>query len=251
MPLSEALQFILKDWLGRWPSLYIGLLRLKRRGHWSRDWLVNPSSPVVIEGFPRCGNSFAHSAFRRANPEVGPIATHVHHEAQVILACRWQRPCLVLVREPAPAVISLGALTVADALSHGRPAPGRLPWHGYLNAYNRFYRTLLPYRKSLVIAPFEVATRRIDACVQALNDRFGTHFTLPSPDRQTQDAIFSEAGHHLSPNRERDRIKQELAEQLQADPHNHDRLAACRETYETFRENALALPDASSPTDQA
>lgn len=225
--------------MGRHPGLYIGLLRLKRRNHWSRDWLVRPDSPVVIEGFPRSGNSFAHSAFRRANPEVQPIATHVHHEAQVVLACRWQRPCLVLIREPAAAVISLGALGVADALSHGRRAPTRLPWRSYLRAYERFYRTLLPWRHAMVIATFETVTTRIDACVEALNERFGTGFSPPPTDAGTRDRIFSEAGHHLSPNRNRDRIKQQLAEAFHADPGCRDLLETCRRTWQTFSADAL------------
>ena len=70
---------------------------------------VTPDKLVVIEGFPRSGNSFARRAFIMAQDEtfdVTRIAHHLHVPAQVIRAARWRIPTLVLIRRPKDAVLS-------------------------------------------------------------------------------------------------------------------------------------------------
>ena len=104
-------------WLEKWlqilagghPAVFFNLYRLLRpRQDLSRA--VTPDKLVVIEGFPRSGNSFARRAFIMAqgeNFDVARIAHHLHVPAQVIRAARWRIPTLVLLRRPKDAVLSL------------------------------------------------------------------------------------------------------------------------------------------------
>src|SRR5215204_2605761 len=104
-------------WLEKWlqihagghPTVFFSLYRLLRtRKDLTRA--VTPDKQVVIEGFPRSGNSFARRAFIMAQDEtfdVTRIAHHLHVPAQVIRAAQWQIPTLVLIRRPRDAVHSV------------------------------------------------------------------------------------------------------------------------------------------------
>src|ERR671920_2182155 len=101
-------------WLEKWlqihagshPTIFFSLYRLLRtRKDLTRA--VTPDTQLVIEGFPRSGNSFARRAFIMAQDEPqikNHIAHHLHVPAQVVQAARWQIPTLVLIRRPRDAV---------------------------------------------------------------------------------------------------------------------------------------------------
>jgi hypothetical protein len=103
-------------WLEKWlqihagshPTVYFSLYRLLRtRKDLTRA--VTPDTQVVIEGFPRSGNSFARRAFIMAQEEtfdVTRIAHHLHVPAQIVRAAQWRIPTLVLIRRPRDAVLS-------------------------------------------------------------------------------------------------------------------------------------------------
>ena len=89
-------------WLEKWlqihaggnPTVFFPLYRLLRtRKDLTRA--VTPDKQVVIEGFPRSGNSFARRAFIMAQDEtfdVTSIAHHLHVPAQIVRAAQWQIP---------------------------------------------------------------------------------------------------------------------------------------------------------------
>ena len=55
---------LLQRAVGGWPRLYIGLLRLRYRNKRFARRIVGPATDVVIEGFPRSGNSYCKSCVR-------------------------------------------------------------------------------------------------------------------------------------------------------------------------------------------
>src|SRR5918995_4482135 len=175
-------------WLEKWlqihagshPTVYFSLYRLLRtRKDLTRA--VTPDTQVVIEGFPRSGNSFARRAFIMAQEEtfdVTRIAHHLHVPAQIIRAARWRIPTLVLIRRPRDAVLSLA---IRDPISVDQA----------LKYYATFYETAEEYRDAYVLGLFEEVTRDFGQVIKRINDRFGTTFSLFRHDEENVSELFA------------------------------------------------------------
>jgi len=153
------------------PAAYYSMHRL--RGKYL-DVAVDRTTQLVIEGFPRSGNTFAVVAFQRAQRERINIAHHLHVPAQVIRAARWRMPSLVLIRNPTDTVISL-------VLRHPHLSVRRA-----LLYYASFYETVARYRKAYVLGTFEEVTSDYGAVIERINDKFGTGFV---PFKHSEDNV--------------------------------------------------------------
>lgn len=102
------------DLLEKNPRVYLSVMRLRYRRSPNYDRIISPQNDLVIEGFPRCANSFAVRAFRSCNDPANTlrIATHMHSPAQAIMGVHWKIPTLVLIRNPDQAVPSFPALAI-------------------------------------------------------------------------------------------------------------------------------------------
>jgi hypothetical protein len=158
------------------PSLYFAAHRVRGR---YLDVSVSRETQLVIEGFPRSGNTFAVVAFRKAQRREVNVAHHLHVPAQVIRAARWGIPCLVLVREPREAVTSL-------VLRHPEISPRRA-----LIYYASFYKALLGYRDAFVVGTFEEVTADYGAVIKKVNRKFGTDFVPFEHTRDNVRSVFS------------------------------------------------------------
>jgi hypothetical protein len=158
-------RFEVKTLLGPYPRLYLPIAHRGARGQ-----PVGPDTDVVIEGFPRSGNTFATAAFDVALDSMTSdrplIAHHIHAPSQVIAAARRGIPVLVVIRHPEDAVVSL---LIQQPHVTARQA---------LRAYRRFYRPLLPYRDRFVLARFEEVVRDFGAVIRRINERFGVTFPI-------------------------------------------------------------------------
>lgn len=67
--------------------------------------VVSRSSDIVIEGYPRSGNTFLVALMAMCYPEV-EVASHLHHEAHLARSLRLGIPAMVVVRDPVDAVAS-------------------------------------------------------------------------------------------------------------------------------------------------
>jgi hypothetical protein len=140
-----------------------------------RPW-VTRTTEIVIEGYPRSGNTFAVVAFRLAQSRKIEIAHHLHAAAQIKRAARLDVPAIVLVREPSEAILSL---MVRDPRASIRWA---------LRSYIRFYSAVVPYLAKTVVAPFATVTSDLASIIRMVNTRYGTAFKEFVP---TQDALNS------------------------------------------------------------
>jgi hypothetical protein len=175
-------------WLEKWlqihaggnPTVFFVLYRLLRtRKDLTRA--VTPDKRVVIEGFPRSGNSFARRAFIMAQDEtfdVTSIAHHLHVPAQVVRAAQWQIPTLVLIRRPKDAVLSL---VIRDPISVDQA----------LRYYISFYETSEKYRDAYVLGLFEEVTEDFGQVIERLNDKFGTTFSLFNHNEENVSKLFA------------------------------------------------------------
>lgn len=215
--------FQLKLYLDRQPKLYLALLKAQRIQHWSKKWIVTQDSHVVIEGFPRSGNSFALSAFQRSNPDCDRIATHVHMSSQIIVAAQYDLPTIALLREPIAAVSSLMALSIQIGdrqLEDKAQTVAQLS--RLLNYYTTFYNRVFAVREKVLFAPFEQVTQDFGAILHSANKRWKKNFAPFEHTPDAVDAIFKDAPVHLGPRSDRDAVKQaimSIAQTKELEPH--------------------------------
>jgi hypothetical protein len=140
-----------------------------------RPW-VRRTTEIVIEGYPRSGNTFAVVAFRLAQGREIEIAHHLHAAAQIKRAARLDVPAIVLIREPSEAILSVAV----------RDPHASMRWA--LRSYIRFYSTVVPYLEKTVVAPFATVTSDLASIIRMVNTRYGTAFKEFVP---TEDALNS------------------------------------------------------------
>lgn len=196
------------------PLLWRNIQLVRYRNSRLIGQIVSPSHHLVLEGFPRSGNSYSIRAFLHANGarRAWSIAHHFHKLPQVLLGRKWGRPMIVLMRNPDDAVLSLAAHTAMKAVSSLEDTAFQVRGFRILfEHWHHYYKTVHNLRDSVVLSDFETTTQRFDLVLQAANTRFNQDFAwdgLTSP--ATQRAIFQNGGTHLSPNQDRDAIKDEL-----------------------------------------
>jgi len=143
-----------------------------------RTTLARRDSAIVIEGFPRSGNTFSVAAFTVANGPRMHLGRHLHGAPHVLRAVRLGLPTVVLIRQPADAVASYlvrrPTLTPDDALRE----------------YCDFYRAAWPARRGFVVAPFDQVVRDFGEVVSAVNAQFGTTFVPYEPTEVNRTEAF-------------------------------------------------------------
>jgi hypothetical protein len=144
------------------PLLFYTLYRSLRSE--SRIRWVDRKTQLVIEGYPRSGNTFAVVAFQQAQRESVRIAHHLHAPAQVIRAERLQIPTIVLIREPADAVLS----QIVRRPDISAPLA--------LKSYLSFYETVAARCSAYVVGTFREVTREYGSVIERANAKFGTNF---------------------------------------------------------------------------
>jgi hypothetical protein len=143
---------------------------------------ITDDTELVIEGFPRCGNTFAFFAVKHAERLAGRevvVASHVHTPSQVRLAVGLRFPTLVVVRRPVDVVTSL--LIAAPHVSVSSA----------LREYIHHHRVLLPLRDRFVIGTFDQVVTDFGAVTERVNARFGTSFARFQPTDEHTDAVFA------------------------------------------------------------
>jgi hypothetical protein len=200
--------------LDKYPRLYLSLLRAKRRRHWSRAWVVSKNTEVVIEGFPRSANSFAREAFLTGQRRIRR-ATHVHSSAQVVQACRWKIPTLVLMRDPRGAVC--GDVAFGCELAERDPQHVRAgEINDSLRRYIAFYERVEPFHEGFMVGHFPEVTKDFGAVMRKFNEYFGTEFVVFE---HTEEAVqkITAMSFHVGPQANREAIKAVVHEKYEND----------------------------------
>lgn len=174
--LATRVRFRLRSLVSSYPSLFLPLMR-RRPAH--RGHIIDGDTEMVIEGYPRSGNTFAVAAFEFAQGRPVRIARHLHAPAHVIEGVRRGLPTLVVCREPVDAVTS-------QVIRH----PG-LNLADCLVAYMSFHRRLLPYRADIEVAPFDKVISDFGSVIEDVNRRYATNFRLFDHTPDTVEAVFA------------------------------------------------------------
>jgi len=159
--LLYRVRYDLRTLAGSYPALYIPIVRHMRS---SKERFIGPETELVIEGFPRSGNTFTQAAFEFAQHREVRTAHHLHAPAQVIEAVRHKVPTLIVIRPARNAVV---AWTMTDQ---------RLGLRQVLRGYLRYHRAIEPYAENCVMARFDQVTSDLGAVIRRVNGRFGTDF---------------------------------------------------------------------------
>lgn len=173
--LITRARFEARHQLSTYPSLFLPLMR-RRPSHQGK--VIDDETEIVIEGYPRSGNTFAVAAFEMAQARPVKIARHLHAPAQVISGIERRLPVMVVVRRPQDAVVS-------EVIRH----PG-LRLRQALRHYTSFHRQLHDCRPYLVVAPFEEVTTDFGIVIENVNERFGTGFATFAHTPENVEQVF-------------------------------------------------------------
>lgn len=147
----------LRRWVSTHPHLYIPLRRLR-----NASTVVTRDTDLLIEGFPRSGNTWTEALIREAGNDKLLLAHHSHAAAHVKQAMKIGVPSIILYRKPDDAVASLLALY-----------ENRIePQTGFVE-YIQFYAATLSLRGPLVrFYSFEDVTERAGETVADIAQAF-------------------------------------------------------------------------------
>ncbi len=142
--------------------------------------LVSAETDLVIEGFPRCANSFSIIAFESVQKKNLNIAHHLHSVSQLKAGIKYKIPVLILIREPLGAISSL--LTRDPKISVSQA----------IEEYIEFYGYVCRKMNSVVIADFKLITSNYCMVIEALNHRFSKNYDQYINDKANDELVFAE-----------------------------------------------------------
>ena len=228
-----------------YPEIYMPMARLKYPGSdtlapgrvlepgvSAPNGRVADDTEIVIEGFPRSGNTFSVYAFALAQGKPVRMAHHLHAPAQLIVAARQGIPAVLVIREPEGAVLSRAAARVT------RPVPASADLKRILRGYVRFHAALIPFASVLVIAPFPIVTSDFGAIVDRVNERYGTSYQRFDHTAENVQKVFAwidEGGRRARPAEQRTEAKAQLLAEFRSPD-----LARLRSSAETLYADFLS-----------
>lgn len=132
-----------------------------------RNVVVDPSTELVIEGYPRSANTYSVAVMWVSNGEDIKIAHHVHGSAQINKAVKLGIPAILLIRNPAD--------TVASLLMRCPYLSGR----DLLKNYIMFHRSLMGNINNIIIVDFETTVSSMDKVIEYINRKHNRSYFIP------------------------------------------------------------------------
>lgn len=142
--------------------------------------LVTRKTDLVIEGFPRSGNTFSEMATQLAQGDnMLSIASHLHMPAHVARAVRLKKPCLVVIHRPLQAIASMlvyynGNYSIRQAIRE----------------YIEFYEQTIPFRSKVMFATFKEIREDFGRIMELFNTFFDSHLILFDHTEQNEQRCF-------------------------------------------------------------
>lgn len=217
MKSAKNLNLLFGNWISKYPALFFPLITLfghKKKGR----KLIDRSTRIVIEGFPRSANTFAVQAFLLAqggNISINDCAHHVHKSAQLIRAVQWNIPAILLIRTP------------EDVIKSILIRQPKYDVKSLLTGYIYFHEPLVKLIDRIVIAPFDQVINEFGTIIEQVNDKYESDFKPFEHTDTNVQAIFNKieqlddvrtnerAELRMSrPNQSREKTKEELSHVL-------------------------------------
>jgi hypothetical protein len=154
-----------KQMVGRDPILLPLLLRLTPLGI-SRQ--ITAFTDLVVEGFPRSGNTYTTFALEDASGHSLEIASHVHQPSQIKFALARGVPTVMVIREPTAALAS-------HLVYDPQFTPAQVT-----REYCSYHWQLVPYVERVLICEFSEVTTDMASVIDRINHRYS--MTIPAFD---------------------------------------------------------------------
>jgi len=191
---------------------------------------------MVVQGFPRSGNTYLSIAISEYRNFEGSIFSHIHTPAIFFHAFRKNIPVVMPIRDPLSSIVSLIQLTGWDDLR-------------CIDHYKCYYRLSRPYAERLIILNFKDFTKNTPDAFKRISQHSGMEFR-DVPHEQIQAYCFEEidrrslaqSGEMVSnwihrPDETRSSKKDEVRARLER--LHGDALAECNEAYRYFLKKSL------------
>lgn len=215
-----------RAWL--WP---LKVQRIGRKVTIVRRELLKEKYDLIVDGFPRSGNSSIAAGLGIRHPELR-IRTHCHQAIHVIQAVKHHRKrAVVLLRHP------IGA--IPSAARHQK-------WSlfGATARYCAYYESLLPYLSDVLVVDFSLVEQRVIDGIAEISSRSGlrsVNGANPVTIENLRDAVLRLPwGHQDStsswPSVSRELLTQSLVSQFEA---NSDLLNRSLRAWTAIRDRSL------------
>jgi hypothetical protein len=196
---------------------------------------LTESTDLVIEGFPRSGNTFTTFAIQDASRYELTIASHVHQPSQIKLALGLGIPTVLVIRDPLSA---LASHLVYDQ---------RFSTSSVIGEYCSYHRQLVPYAERLFICEFDEVTSDISSVIDRINCRYSLQIPPFDDEPSNVKRILNliDWRHRLihpsldpvqsvaSPQSDRRELNEQMRREL-LDPRNAAQMAFAQELFEFF-----------------
>ena len=202
-----------------------------RRRHGTN--LFNPDLQLVIDGFPRSGNSYSGRMIGLSQGENFKFLSQCHCPPFLLAALKMGTPAALTLRQPEDSAVSWVILR-------------KLPMDVVLKLYIDFHRVLLRQRKKLLVLNFKTITGDFSLVLRMMNRRFGLKLDVPENIHATKEEAFSHIDSYYQqqpggydpmkvarPHPERDQMKEQVRQQLKS-PQNARIVAEALKLYEAF-----------------
>lgn len=128
----------------------------------SKKIIVSNQTDLVIEGFPRSGNTFIYAVFKLLSNNKISIARHKHEIGQLKKAIKLKKLNLVIIRNPTDSILSLIVrenVTFSFAIYY----------------YREYYKFLIANKNKLTFVSFDQFTSNTKAlCSQLISNSLGS-----------------------------------------------------------------------------
>ncbi|MCI5055557.1 MAG: hypothetical protein MRY83_05570 [Flavobacteriales bacterium] len=141
---------------------------------------VSTKTKIVIDGFPRSANTYAHQAFLESQGDgiqQGEIAHHIHKSYQIIEGVKRNIPVILLIRNPKDAVLSLVIRQPKISIKTA------------LKSYIVMHKQMLPYISSIIVSDFSQTISEFDKVLENVNDKYSSAFKVFENDTLFQEKI--------------------------------------------------------------
>ena len=200
----------------KWPSAFRLIWRL--RPDKKNELLVSKKTQIVIEGYPRCANTFMVIGFKMAQESEVEVAHHLHAPAQLLWGLKNGIPSVVLIRDPYAAIASNFIRDDGFSLQQ------------CIDYYIAFYKPLVKNRASFVVAEFNKVIDNLPGVIDEINRKFTAEFSnFENFDKNKSEKIFSsiekiggdQKEHKIArPSNDRKSRKKEIISRLELDDFN-------------------------------
>jgi len=169
--MTKSTLQVAKVKVGRSPTV---LQRVGRSRSFNNKQVVSNKSDLVVEGFPRSGNTYICGAIEVANRGRLSVASHFHVAGQLRLAEKLGKPCVIVIREP------IDALSSTMVYHRWLSPTAALIW------YVDFYEAALSCESPIYVAEFQRATTCVGEVVEEASRCLGIGMRAPSREDEAE-----------------------------------------------------------------